>query len=95
MAYLLKVDGTRIPLDGEAFSVDELQTLVDGYIGVEQVAEGFVVFDDDGAYKCKYLNVEATKMVLEFKRSVDAKDAEEWGGFVSGDAVVCKKIKVE
>lgn len=95
MAYLLKPNGTRIPLDGETFTVDQLQSLVGGYIGIEAIRDGFVVYDDDAAYKCRYLNVEATKMVLEYKRSIDAKEAEEWGGFISGDAVICEKIKVD
>lgn len=94
MSYLLKPNGIKVPLDGDEFSVDELQDLVDGYIGVESVEDGFVVFDEDAAYKCRYLNIEATKMVLEYKRSINAKEAEEWGGFISGDAVVCKRIKV-
>ena len=95
MAYLLKPEGSRIPLEGKFFTVDELQDLVGGYIGVEEIGEGFVVFDEDAAYKCKYLNVEATNMVLRYKRSIDSRKAEEWGAFISGDAVVCESIKVD
>ena len=68
---------------------------VDGYIAVEKVKDGFLVYDDDGAFKCKVFNIEATKMVLDYKRSVDSKTADEWTGFVSGDAVLCEKVKVE
>ena len=53
------------------------------------------MFDEDAAYKCKYLNVEATNMVLRYKRSIDSRKAEEWGAFISGDAVVCESIKVD
>ena len=36
------------PKDGVAFSVTELQDLVDGYIGVETTERGMLVYDENG-----------------------------------------------
>ena len=72
-----------VPNDGAAFTVTELQDIVDGFIGVLEVKDGVIVFDEDGPAKDKLYNKEATKMVKEFN--------PEWEGFISGVAVVCPK----
>lgn len=72
-----------VPKDGVAFSVTELQDLVDGYIDVMEVADGVVVFDADGAENNKLYNKVASDMVRECN--------PEWTGFISGNAVLCAK----
>ena len=72
-----------VPKDGAAFTVTELQDMVDGYIDVLEVKDGVVVFDADGAENEKLYNRMATEMVKEYD--------PEWNGFISGVAVVCPK----
>ena len=75
------------PKDKVAFSVTELQDMVGGYITIEDVSEGHVVFDADGARNEKLYNKLATELI---RRS-----NSEWDGFVAGNAVVCSRIRVD
>ena len=88
--YLITPRGEKqeaIPRDGVAFSVTELQDLVQGYIDVVEIGESLIVFDVDGAYNNKLYNKTATELI----RSSDS----EWNGFVAGNAVVCSRIRVD
>jgi hypothetical protein len=66
MATLYRTDGsTEVlqPLNGVSWSLEELQTLVGGYIEIGSTVDGrFMVLDDNGKLKHKTLNVEATKL---------------------------------
>ena len=74
------------PKDGVAFSVTELQDMVQGYIAVEEYEEGYMVFDVDGN-EGKLYNKKATELLREYN--------PEWKGFVAGNAVVCEKVRVD
>lgn len=89
MAELITVRGNRAPVSpiGEVFTVDELQNLVDGWIGILPTLHGVLVFDDDGQYKDKYMNFEATRLVKEYYESI----GEEWNDFIAGNAVLCER----
>lgn len=87
MAVLISPRGNKekvIPKDGMAFTIQELQDYVDGYIDVLPVGENYLVFDVDGPEKDKLYNEAATELAL--------KHNPEWGRFVSGNAVVCERI---
>lgn len=67
MATLYRVDGTQEevrPLDGRAFSLEEMQTLVGGYIQIVKAKEPgmWIVCDEDGKVRNppKPINVVAT-----------------------------------
>ena len=74
------------PKNGVTFTVTELQDIVDGYIGIEDVEEGILVFDEDGGEKDKVLNPTATRMIMDYDPNYD--------GFVSGVAVLCRKDQI-
>lgn len=73
-----------VPKNGAAFSIQELQDYVDGYIDVLPIEGGYLVFDVDGPAKDKLYNKAATE--LAYKHNPD------WEGFISGNAVVCERI---
>lgn len=68
MACLLyRTDGTKeriTPPSGE-FSLEEMQTLVGGYIEiVRTIDDRFMVIDEEGKLKGKPLNIDATRLYL-------------------------------
>ena len=75
------------PKDGVAFSVTELQDMVAGYITIEDIEGGYVVFDEEGAENDKLYNKTATELIRASN--------SEWDGFVAGNAVVCEHIRVD
>lgn len=89
MSKLIHPDGYEervIPKNGVAFTVAELQDLVDGYIGIEDVEDGVLVYDEDGAENDKLTNPVATQMVWDYDPNFE--------GYVAGVAVVCKKDEI-
>lgn len=95
MNGVMKPDGTVIPLDRGEFTVGELQDMVGGFIDVERIGDGYVVHDPEASYKGRCFNPKATSMVLEHLRDTDPENADSWDGMISGDAVICEKIKVD
>ena len=88
MATLIDPRGNKekvTPKDGVAFSVQELQDYVGGYIDVLSIGEGYLVFDVDGPSKDKLYNKVATELAYKYH-------PKEFQGFISGKAVVCRKI---
>lgn len=75
------------PKDGSAFSVTELQDMVAGYITMEEIDGGLVVYDVNGEYEDKLYNKKATELIRGSN--------PEWDGFVAGNAVVCRKVRVD
>lgn len=91
MAELIPARGNRSYIHKEHFTVDELQNLVDGWIGILPALHGVIVFDVDGQHKDKYLNFEATRLVKEYFASTE----EEWDDYVAGDALLVRREQIE
>lgn len=75
------------PKDGVAFSVTELQDLVDGYIGVETTERGMLVYDENGTEDDKLFNPYATKLVQDFDPNFDE--------LISGNVVICPREMIK
>lgn len=85
-SYVIYPDGTKVPAEAKRtrpsddgrFTVTQLQDIVGGYIGIVDVGDAVLVYNDDSADLP--LNPEATRM---------ARMNADWRGFVAGPAVVC------
>jgi hypothetical protein len=79
MATLLRADGsaeTLQPSNGVHWNLEELQTLVGGYIEVARTTDGkYLVLDEEGKLKRKPLNVAATRIYQHGRRDVIVGDA--------------------
>lgn len=74
MACLLyRTDGTKeriTPPTGE-FTLEEMQTLVGGYIEIVRTVDGrWMVIDEEGKLKHKPLNIDATRLYIHGRRDV-------------------------
>ena len=65
-------------------SLKEMQALVGGYIQVLTSKDGKadIIFDEEGKFKDKPVNIEATKLWL-------GEDIANWYDVIVGDAIVC------
>ena len=65
-------------------SLKEMQALVGGYIQVLESKDGKadIIFDEEGKFKDKPVNIEATKLWL-------GEDIANWYDVIVGDAIVC------
>jgi hypothetical protein len=79
MATLLRADGSTEalqPPNGVHWGLEELQTLVGGYIEVARTTDGkYLVLDEEGKLKRKPLNVAASRMYQHGRRDVIVGDA--------------------
>ena len=79
MATLLRTDGSAenlTPPNGVHWSLEELQTLVGGYIEVAHTTDGkYLIVDEEGKLKRKPLNVAATRLYQHGRRDPIAGDA--------------------
>jgi hypothetical protein len=79
MATLLRTDGSvevLAPPNGVHWSLEELQTLIGGYIEVVSTIEGkYLVIDDEGKRKRKPLNAAATRLYKHGRSDVIVGDA--------------------
>lgn len=92
-SFVIYPNGNRLPAkpkrirpsDDERFTITQLQDIVGGYIGILDVGDCVLVYNDD-AEDCP-LNLAATEI---------ARRNEEWKGNISGIALVCGRgmIKV-
>lgn len=67
MAKMLRVEGTTetITPAGKHWTLEEMKTLVGGWIEVVRTIDGrFMVIDEEGKIKKKPLNIQATKLYL-------------------------------
>lgn len=68
MATLLRVEGTSevlTPPPCGHWSLEELQTMVGGYIEIVRTVDGrFLVIDEEGKVYKKPLNIQATKLYI-------------------------------
>lgn len=91
-SYIIYPNGNECPVfpkekDGK-FTIAQLQDIVGGYIGVEDVEDRCLVFNDEGDLDDKIYNRKATEII----RSHD----ENFKRIIAGPVVVCPpgKIKV-
>ena len=91
MATLIQVDGSErqvLPASGQAFTLEELQALVGGYVEPLRLPSGdIVLLDEDGKLKQKPKNGRATTLV----RSAGIAAAD----FIVGDVLVCSKSELD
>lgn len=82
-AKLYKSNGTIlevVPSNGTDFQLDELQTMVGGYIEIVPIGKGkIMVLDDEGKLKCKPVNNAATMIFMQ----------AGYYDTIVGDALVC------
>lgn len=98
MAHLLRADGTAekvIPEKGEmfAFSLEELQGYVGGYIEivylrVQTVVMNLMVIDEEGKLKGKPINERATTLA-RFAQAIFPNDV------IVGDALLCDPEEID
>ena len=88
-AKLYKADGTIlevVPANGTDFQLDELQSMVDGYIEIVPASNGkIMVIDEEGKLKGKPVNDAATIIFMQ-------------AGFydtIVGDVLVCDSEMVQ
>lgn len=88
MATLIKPDGsatTVTPASGGAFTLEELQGFVGGYIEFVHVGDRILVVDEDGKAKGKPFNRAATERCHGYIFSDDG---------IVGDALLCESTEV-
>ena len=90
MAYIIKTTGEVIetqPANGTDFSLEELQTIVGGYIEVVSLHDGrLIVCDEQGKQKSKDINHTATDL---FRLTLLTND------FLVGDILVCREEQIK
>ena len=90
MAQIIKVNGetkTVEPKNGTDFTLEELKSIVGGYIQIAYLRDGeIMVMDEEGKLKCKDLNIQAS---LRYRRDVNPYDS------VVGDVLICKTSQVQ
>lgn len=83
MAKLIKTDGSVTdvkPADGRAFTLEELQKFVGGYIEIINVGERAMVMDEEGKLKRKAVNECATERMSGYICADDE---------IVGDVLLC------
>ena len=90
MAQVIKSSGEVIetkPANGTDFSLEELQTIVGGYIEVVSLRDGrLIVCDEEGKPKGKDRNNKATDI---FQAAMPTND------FLVGDVLICKEDQID
>ena len=89
-SYIIYPDGYERPIfpgaaDG-MFTVAQLQDIVEGYIGIEDIGDSCLVYDDEGDLSDKIYNRKATEMVRGFNNNFHR--------IIAGPVVVCKRGKI-
>lgn len=89
--YILYPNGSKCPIfpkekDG-MFTVTQLQDVVGGYIGVQDMGEQCLVYNDEGDLDDRPYNEEATALIRGFN--------EEFRRIVSGPVVVCRRGRIK
>ena len=90
MAKIYKTNGEVLdiePKNGKDFSLEELQTVVGGYIEIAEMQGGeYMVINEEGKLKGLPFNENATEL---YQKKVYQ------GDFIVGDVLVCKKSQVK
>lgn len=84
MSKVIKTNGEvydYLPTNGNAFTLEEMQAIVGGYIEIVTLGDNLVmVVNEDGKYNCK-MNVDATE-VAQWYEAIHPMD------YISGDVLV-------
>jgi hypothetical protein len=90
MAQIIKTSGAVIetkPKNGTDFQLDELQSIVGGYIEVVSLRDGrLIVCDEEGKLKGKERNNKATDILHSVFNNND---------FMVGDVLVCNENEIK
>ena len=92
-SYIIYPNGVKVPAEGKRlspaddgrFTVTQLQDIVGGYIGIVDIGDMVLVYNDEGDLDDKPINQEATRL---------AAVSEGWKGYVAGPALVCRRGKI-
>lgn len=91
MAQIIKSSGVVIevtPKNGTDFSLEELQEIVGGYIGILHLKDKrIIVYDEEGELKNSPLNQKATELLNRNSYCVE--------GTIVGDVLVCDSEQVK
>lgn len=86
MSKVIKTNGEVydcLPTNGKAFTLEEMQAIVGGYIEIINLGDNLVmVMNEDGKYNCK-MNIDATE-VAQWYEAIHPMD------YISGDVLVTK-----
>lgn len=83
MAKIIYPDGTTkdiSPANGNDFSLEELQKIVEGYIELVYLNERIMVINEEGKFKELPYNAKATDLYRKSRRTID---------FIVGNALIC------
>lgn len=90
MAEIIKTDGTRQPAhpsNGTDFSLEEMQTIVGGYIELVELNDtDTIVLNEEGKLNGLPLNIEATKVFRSYYPGSN--------DIIVGDVLVCKTEQI-
>lgn len=91
MAKLYKTNGEIVevePKNGSDFSLEELQSFVDGYIEIAVLDKGrIMVFNEEGRIKNLPYNKNAT---AKYKKAIGCR-----ADYIAGDALICKHNQIK
>lgn len=89
-SYVIYPNGSKVPAAGKRvcpsddgrFTVTQLQDIVGGYIGIVDIGERVLIYNDEGGINDLPINLEATRL---------ARMNEDWKGYIAGPALVCDR----
>lgn len=92
-SYVIYPNGETVPAvprrtrtdDDDRFRVSQLQDIVGGYIGIVDIGDRVIIYNDEGDLNDLPINATATGL---------AKSNPEWKGYIAGPAVVCGRNKI-
>ena len=89
MAKIIYPDGTTKninPANGNDFSLDELQKIVEGYIELVYLNDTIMVVNEEGKFNELPYNAKATDLYRKSRRTID---------FVVGNALICNLNEIK
>ena len=90
MAEIIKTDGTRQevrPANGAHFTLEEMQTIVEGYVEQVWLDENTTMFlNEEGKLEGLPFNIEATKVFLSHHPGTN--------DFIVGNVLVCNNNQI-
>ena len=90
MAIVIKTDGTKDalqPKNNKAFTLEELKSVVGGYIEIVQLTEDYLmVINEEGKLLDLPINVVATRVYRASRNTED---------FIVGNVLICSNKEIE